>query len=54
MLIFFFNFQLGTNKLTDDDQLMIETCRSAFECFNVWYFKLMLYYVQVHLFDRYT
>jgi hypothetical protein len=33
---------------------MIETCRSAFKCFNVWHFKLMIYYTQVHLLDHYT
>jgi hypothetical protein len=37
------------NELPDDDQLLIETCRSAFKCFNEWHFKLMFYYIGVHL-----
>jgi hypothetical protein len=40
--------------LPDDDQLMIETYRSDFKCFNVWHFKLIFYYMEVYLLDRYT
>jgi hypothetical protein len=37
-----------------DHHMMIETCRSAFKCFNVCHFKLMFQYIQVHLLDHYT
>jgi hypothetical protein len=40
-------------KLPDDDHLLIETCRSAFKCFSVWHFKLMFYYIEVHLLAHY-
>jgi hypothetical protein len=40
--------------LPDDDQLLIETCRSVLSVFNVWHFKLMFYYIEVHLLDHYT
>jgi hypothetical protein len=29
--------------------MLIETCRSAFKCFSGWHFKLIFYYVDVHL-----
>jgi hypothetical protein len=31
----FLSGKLGSNKLPDDDQLMIETCWGDFKCFNV-------------------
>jgi hypothetical protein len=44
---------LGTHELPDDDQLLIETCRSAFKCSGEWHFKLMFYYIEVHLLAHY-
>jgi hypothetical protein len=39
--------------LPDDDQLLIEICRSAFKCFSEWHFKLKFYYIDVHLLAHY-
>jgi hypothetical protein len=36
------------------DRLLIEMCQSTFKFFNVWHFKLMFYYIQVHLLDHCT
>jgi hypothetical protein len=36
--------QQGTNELPDDDLVMLETCRSAF---NGWHFRLMFYYTEM-------
>jgi hypothetical protein len=47
-------FWLGTHELPDDDQLLIETHRSAFKCFSVWHFKLLFYYIEVHLLAHYN
>jgi hypothetical protein len=46
-------FELGTHELPDEDQVLIETCRSAFKCFSLRHFKLMFYYIEVHLLAHY-
>jgi hypothetical protein len=46
-------FSLETHELPHDDQLLIETCRSAFKCFSEWNFKLMFYYVELQLLAHY-
>jgi hypothetical protein len=48
-----FNSVIGTHELPDDDQLLIEICRSAFTCFSECHFKLMFYYIDVHLLAHY-
>jgi hypothetical protein len=34
--------------------MMIEKRRSDFKRFNLWHFKLMFRYIQVHSLDHYT